>query len=241
MEFTDSGRRAFEQVTRRIAQRGSETFLPPGTPPDASFQRFAITLDNQIVSLATINFRENPEGIDGQTGAQITGIGNIEATQDLANNLRIGALPIELVLISNTQISATLGQQALDQGLIAAGAGLLLVLVFLVAFYRVLGVVAGIALITYAVLLYALVELIPVTLTLPGIAGIILTSASPPTPTSSSSSGSRRRRERGHPSRVPWRRATARPCARSPTPTSWRSGWRSSCSWSPPGASRASR
>jgi len=175
MEFTDSGRRAFEQVTRRIAQRGSETLLPPGTPPDSAFQRFAITLDNQIVSLATINFRENPEGIDGQTGAQITGIGNIEATQDLSNNLRIGALPIELALISNTQISATLGQQALDQGLIAAGAGLLLVLLFLVAFYRVLGVVAGIALVTYAALLYALVELIPVTLTLPGIAGLILT------------------------------------------------------------------
>ena len=175
MEFTDDGRRAFEQVTKRIAQRGSETLLPPGTPPDSAFQRFAITLDNQVISLATINFRENPEGIDGQTGAQITGIGSIEETQDLSNSLRIGALPIDLQLISNTQISATLGQQALDQGLLAAGAGLLLVLVFLVVFYRVLGVVAGVALITYAVLLFALVKLIPITLTLPGIAGLILT------------------------------------------------------------------
>ena len=53
-------------------------------PARQAFQRFAITLDNQIISLATINFRENPEGIDGRTGAQITGIGNIEETQDLA-------------------------------------------------------------------------------------------------------------------------------------------------------------
>src|SRR5215210_122252 len=175
MEFTDDGRRAFEQVTKRIAQRGSETLLPPGTPPDSAFQRFAITLDNQVISLATINFRENPEGIDGRTGAQITGIGDIQETQDLANSLRIGALPIDLHLISNTQISATLGQQALNQGLVAAGAGLALVLVFLVVFYRVLGVVAGFALITYAILLFALVKLIPITLTLPGIAGLILT------------------------------------------------------------------
>src|SRR5215208_3913066 len=175
MEFTDEGRRAFEQVTKRIAQRGSETLLPPGTPPEAAFQRFAITLDNQVISLATINFRENPEGIDGRTGAQITGIGSIEETQDLSNSLRIGALPIDLALISNTQISATLGQQALDQGLLAAGAGLLLVLLFLAVFYRVLGGVGGLALITYAVLLFALVKLIPITLTLPGLAGLILT------------------------------------------------------------------
>jgi SecD/SecF fusion protein len=175
MEFTGRGQRGFQQVTKRIAQRGSETLLPPGTPPDSAFQRFAITLDNQIISLATINFRENPEGIDGRTGAQITGIGNIEETQDLSNSLRIGALPIDLELISNTQISATLGQQALDQGLVAAGAGIVLVLLFLIAFYRVLGAVAAVALITYAIFLFALVKLIPVTLTLPGIAGMILT------------------------------------------------------------------
>jgi len=175
MEFTDTGQRAFQQVTSRIAQRGSETLLPPGSSPDTAFQRFAITLDNQIISLATINFRENPEGIDGRTGAQITGIGNIEETQDLANSLRIGALPIDLALISNTQISASLGQQALDQGVLAAGVGLLLVLLFLVAFYRVLGGVAAVALILYAIFLFALVKLIPVTLTLPGIAGLILT------------------------------------------------------------------
>jgi SecD/SecF fusion protein len=175
MEFTDAGERAFARVTKRIAQRGAEQILPPGADPETAFQRFAITLDNRIVSLATINFRTNPEGIDGRTGAQIENIGTFEETQDLANNLRIGALPVELKLISQTQVSATLGQQALEQGLVASGAGMALVLLFLLLFYRVLGAIAGFALITYAAFLFALVKLIPITLTLPGVAGMILT------------------------------------------------------------------
>ncbi|MGI8945137.1 MAG: protein translocase subunit SecD, partial [Thermoleophilaceae bacterium] len=175
MEFTDKGRKAFAEVTKRIAQRGSEVILPPGSDRDAALQRFAITLDNEIVSLATIDFRENPEGIDGRTGAQINGIGDVQETQDLAESLRIGALSIDLKLISQTQVSATLGQQALDQGLLAAGVGLLLTILFLLVFYRVLGAVAATALVVYAVLLFALVKLIPITLTLPGIAGLILT------------------------------------------------------------------
>ncbi|MEX2253343.1 MAG: protein translocase subunit SecD [Thermoleophilaceae bacterium] len=175
MEFTDQGRKAFAAATKREAERGAEQILPPGTPRENAFQRFAITLDNQIVSLATIDFVENPEGIDGRTGAQINGIGDLKQTQDLAKSLRIGALPIDLQLISQTQVSATLGQQALDQGLVAGGAGLLLTILFLLAFYRVLGVVAAITLVTYALFLFALVKLIPITLTLPGIAGMILT------------------------------------------------------------------
>jgi SecD/SecF fusion protein len=173
--FTDKGRKAFARATKREAQRGAEQLVPPGTDPQASFQRFAITLDNQLVSLATINYRENPEGIDGSTGAQINGIGSIQQTQDLAESLRIGALPIQLKLISKTQVSATLGKQALNQGLLAGGVGLLLTLTFLILFYRVLGIVSAIALVIYAILLFALVKLIPITLTLPGIAGLILT------------------------------------------------------------------
>ena len=177
MEFTDKGRNAFARVTKRIAQRGSEVILPPGSDREAALQRFAITLDNKIVSLATIDFRENPEGIDGRTGAQINGIGSTQETQDLAESLRIGALPIDLKLISQTQVSASLGQQALDQGLLAGGVGLLLTIIFLLIFYRVLGAVAATTLVIYALLLFALVKLIPITLTLPGIAGMVLTLA----------------------------------------------------------------
>ena len=175
MEFTDDGRRRFAEVTQRIAERGLNVIRAPGEPAESAFQRFVITLDNQIVSLATIDFEENPEGIDGRTGAQINGIGSLEDTQDLAENLRIGALPINLKLISKTQVSATLGKQALNEGLIAGAAGLILTLLFLLLFYRVLGALACVALLVYAVLLFALVKLIPITLTLPGIAGLILT------------------------------------------------------------------
>ena len=178
MQFTDDGQKAFARATKREAQRGSEIILPPGTPKSErqqAFQRFAITLDNRIVSLATIDFTENPEGIDGKTGAEITGLDSNTEAQDLAENLRIGALPIELKLVSQTTVSATLGQQALDQGLLAGGVGLGLTILFLLAFYRVLGGVAAIALLIYAVFLFALVKLIPITLTLPGIAGMILT------------------------------------------------------------------
>ena len=177
MQFTDTGRKAFAAATKREAQRGANQLLPPGTPREQAFQRFAITLDNKIVSLATIDFAENPEGIDGRTGAQINGIGNIQDTQDLAESLRIGALPIELKLVSQTQISASLGEQALNQGLTAGLVGLLLTILFLIAFYRVLGGVAAIALLIYALLLFAVVKLIPITLTLPGIAGLVLTLA----------------------------------------------------------------
>jgi SecD/SecF fusion protein len=178
MEFSDSGREAFARVTKRIAERGfNQSTLNPGVPPDQFQQSFAITLDDQIVSLATIDFQQNPEGIDGRTGAQIEGVGGFDEANDLAESLRIGALPIELKLISETQVSATLGQQALDQGLAAGAAGLALTILFLIVFYRVLGVVATAALLIYAVLLFALVKLIPITLTLPGIAGMVLTLA----------------------------------------------------------------
>ena len=186
MEFNDKGREAFAAVTKRIADRGRDcetlaavdpACVSGGPEPDRYFQRFAITLDNQIVSLATIDYQENPDGIDGRNGASIQGIGDIGQAQDLAESLRIGALPIDLKLISQTQVSATLGAQALDQGLTAAAAGLALTILFLLLFYRVLGVVATVALLIYAVLLFSLVKLIPITLTLPGIAGMVLTLA----------------------------------------------------------------
>ncbi|MEA2379116.1 MAG: SecD/SecF fusion protein, partial [Thermoleophilaceae bacterium] len=179
MEFTGKGREAFARVTKRIAQRGfdASTLSPGATDKQQFFQRFAITLDNQIVSLATIDFVSNPEGIDGRTGAQIENVGDFNAANDLADSLRIGALPIDLKLISETQVSATLGKQALHQGLLAGAVGLALTILFLLFFYRVLGLVATAALLIYAAFLFALVKLIPITLTLPGIAGLVLTLA----------------------------------------------------------------
>ncbi|HXD59406.1 MAG TPA: protein translocase subunit SecD [Thermoleophilaceae bacterium] len=175
MNFTGKGRAAFARTTKDIANRGQQQLAVPGQPAANRFQRFAITLDNQIISLATIDFNDNPNGIDGRTGAEIDNIGSYQETSDLAQNLRIGALPINLKLISKTQVSSTLGKQALHQGLIAGAVGLALTMLFLLLFYRVLGVVAVVGLVIYAVILFAVVKLIPITMTLPGIAGLILT------------------------------------------------------------------
>jgi len=174
-EFSDKGRRAFQRITSEVAQRGADNANPLQSDPVANSQKFAIALDNELVSIPYINFRENPDGIDGSTGAQISGGFNITSAQDLAKVLKIGALPLKLDLISRSQVSATLGQQALDQGLIAGIAGFAIVALFLLVFYRVLGVIATVALAIYALYFFALIKLIPITLTLPGIAGLILT------------------------------------------------------------------
>ncbi|HEX5622538.1 MAG TPA: protein translocase subunit SecF, partial [Solirubrobacteraceae bacterium] len=115
------------------------------------------------------------DGIDGVNGAQISGSFTIDSAQDLAKILEIGALPIRLDLVSRSQVSATLGAQALDQGLVAGAVGFIVVALFLIIFYRVLGLIAVAALGIYALYLYALVKLVPIVLTLPGIAGLILT------------------------------------------------------------------
>ena len=177
MEFSDRGRKAFAEATREIAQRGADNAALNGglQNPIGASMSFAIRLDNELISTPYINFRENPDGIDGSQGAQISGGFTVQTAQDLARLLKIGALPLRLELISRSQVSATLGQQALDQGLVAGIAGFAIVALFLLIFYRVMGVIAVTALCIYALYLFALIKLIPITLTLPGIAGLILT------------------------------------------------------------------
>jgi SecD/SecF fusion protein len=169
--FSGSGGSKFQTVTRTIARRGQ---LDSGLGQTLN-QHFAIVLDRKLVTVPQIDYKQYPDGITGDQGADITGGFTIQSAQDLAQLLRLGALPIGLKLISESQVSATLGKQALHQGLIAGLAGLIVVAVFLIAFYRVLGVIATVALLVYAIYFYALIKLIPITLTLPGIAGLILT------------------------------------------------------------------
>ncbi len=166
-DFTDQGRVAFQNITRQIAQRGQESLGAP--------YAFAIVLDGKIVSRPVIDYNENPDGIDGRTGAQISGGFSLQEAQDLATFLKIGALPVNLKLISQSTVTATLGQQALDQGLKAGLIGLLLVSIFFLLYYRFLGAIAILGLAVYAIFFLAIMKLIPITLTLPGIAGLILT------------------------------------------------------------------
>ena len=173
-KFNDRGREAFQQITREIAQRGGDNAFG-GPDPNLSSQHFAIVLDDELISAPSIDYVEYPDGIDGRTGAKITGSFTIDSAQELAKILKIGALPVRLELVSRSQVSASLGQQALDQGLLAGLVGFAIVALFLVVFYRVLGVIATVAMGIYGLYLYAIVELVPLVLTLPGIAGMILT------------------------------------------------------------------
>ena len=132
-------------------------------------------LDRQIKSWPSIDFEQYPNGISGSNGAQITGIGNLEEAKDLALVLQTGALPVTFKTLETTAISATLGKDSLAEAWKAAIAGLIVVALFLLVFYRVLGVVAVIGLCIYAAFLYAAILLFNVTLTLPGFAGMILT------------------------------------------------------------------
>jgi SecD/SecF fusion protein len=172
--FTSHGKSVFEKVTKEIAHRGQEAKLP-GVTTEEALQHFAVVLDGQLITVPSIDFEKYPEGIDASTGSEISGGFTITSAQNLANELQSGALPIKLTLISRSQVSATLGKQALSQGLLAGLAGFLIVCLFLLLFYRFLGMIAVGGLLIYGAYFFALVKLIPVTLTLPGIAGLILT------------------------------------------------------------------
>jgi SecD/SecF fusion protein len=174
MQFTDEGEDKFGDITAEEARRGKIFTNLYGRGEDV-FQHFAIVLDSEIQSTPYIDFRQNPNGISGGTGAQITGIGSIKEAKDLALVLQTGALPVEFRTLEQTEISATLGEDSLNQAIRAALAGMLVVALFLLIAYRFLGLVAVFGLAIYAVFLYAAILLLNVTLTLPGFAGMILT------------------------------------------------------------------
>ncbi len=177
MDFTGAGADKFHDITRDLAQEGQirASRLAAGTPKEAAFGHFAIVLDDEIRSYPSIDYEENPDGIPGDNGAQISGVGNINAAKDLALVLQTGVLPVEFSIESQTTVSATLGDDALKQALTASLAGLVLVAIFLLVIYRFLGLVAVIGLGIYAAFLYAVLVLFDVTLTLPGFAGMVLT------------------------------------------------------------------
>src|SRR5579884_588115 len=169
--FTSKGQTAFQNVTAKIASRGA---LTGAVGHQAEYQHFAVALDTQLITVPYINYHVYQDGIQGG-GADISGNFTISSAQDLATQLRLGALPIDLTEISSSQVSATLGKQALHKGELAGIIGLIAVALFLLVFYRVLGLIAVAALLVYALYFFALIKLIPVVLTLPGIAGLILT------------------------------------------------------------------
>ncbi|MDX6475239.1 MAG: SecD/SecF fusion protein, partial [Gaiellaceae bacterium] len=169
MQFNNKGNKAFFKVTRNEGLRGQIRKVS---------QHFAIVLDNEIRSFPQIVYNDpsvnngiNPAG----TGAQITGIQSLKEAQNLALVLQTGALPVKFVPLERTVVSATLGKDSLKQAQNAAIGGLIVVALFLLGFYRFLGLVAVIGLGIYGAFMYAAILLFGVTLTLPGFAGLILT------------------------------------------------------------------
>jgi len=177
MDFDDRGAKLFGDITKQLADRGRSEWSAAGAQAgqeSAYFQRFSIILDGELETYPTIDFAANPDGIQGGS-AQITGLASQQEANDIALVLQSGSLPVRFVALSSSQVSATLGETSLRQGLIAGGIGLLLMMLYLIAFYRVLGIIAAVALIIFAALFYGVILAIPVTMTLPGIAGMILT------------------------------------------------------------------
>ena len=174
MAFTDAGADKFHDITRDLADAGKTKANLQNLSDEEAFQNFAIVLDREIQSFPQIDYTENPDGIPGNNGAQITGLDGIDEAKDLALVLK-EALPIKFKTVDSTDVSATLGKESLQQASKAAIAGLIIVAVFLLFFYRFLGLVAVIGLGIYAAFLYAAILLFDVTLTLPGFAGMVLT------------------------------------------------------------------
>jgi preprotein translocase subunit SecD len=131
-------------------------------------QFLTIILDNNVIESATIQSE-----IDGN--GQITGIPTVQDAQNLASYLKFGALPLPLTPVSESQLAPTLGQQALQYSERAGIIGLSLVVLFMLIYYRLPGLLADVALVLYALVLFAVIKLLGVTLSLPGIAAVILT------------------------------------------------------------------
>ena len=167
MAFTGEGENRFQDITRRLWQRGNFR----GTP-----QHFAIVLDRELKSWPQID-PEDPTLSDGIGGgsAQIQNIGSVGEAKDLALVLQTGALPVSFERLAQTNVSATLGKDSLQEAKKAAIIGLLVVALFLIVFYRLLGLVAVTGLAIYVAFMYAAILILNVTLTLPGFAGLILT------------------------------------------------------------------
>ena len=166
MSFNREGAGQFADLSGEIA----ENALASGQPGTG---RLAIVLDKDVVSAPTVEESIVGGDVSISNDASPTGLPEEEA-KELEIVLQTGALPVNMRVLSVTTIGPTLGTESLRSGLIAALVGLGLVLLFLLAVYRVLGVVADLALLIFAFLLWGLVVAIPVTVTLPGIAGIVL-------------------------------------------------------------------
>jgi protein-export membrane protein SecD len=154
-------------VNFRFNSTGSRKFAEATTQNVG--QPFAIVLDNQVISAPVIR-----EPITQGSG-QISGNFTVQSANDLAVLLRAGALPAPLTVIEQRTVGPGLGQDSIEKGELAAYVGSIMVVVFMLVTYRLFGVFANIAVVINVAMIFGLLSLLSATLTLPGIAGIVLT------------------------------------------------------------------
>lgn len=148
-EWDEEGAILFEEITRRNLNK------PLG-----------IFLDDQLISAPTV------QAVIRNTGV-ITGL-NIEEARRLAIQLNSGSLDVPLKIIQEQDVDATLGSDSIRKSLIAGAIGGVLIILFMIFYYKISGVLACIALLIYGILLIAIFKLVPITLTLPGVAAFIV-------------------------------------------------------------------
>lgn len=151
LEFNDEGAKIFEELTEKNVGK-----------------QLAIYIDQSPISAPVVQ-----EKISGGK-AQISGKFTIEEAKNLARNLNAGALPVPIKLISQQSVGPTLGKISLNESLKAGAFGFIAILIFMTVFYRIPGFFASVSLLIYISFLLAMFKLIPVTLTLAGIAGFLL-------------------------------------------------------------------
>lgn len=151
LQFNDEGAKLFQEITKRNIG-----------------QQIAIFLDGNVISAPVVN----QEIVGGQ--AVITGNYSVDEAKTLARRLQAGALPVPIKLIAQQSVGPTLGADSLDRSLKAGIAGFILVALFMILLYRIPGFMAIVALGVYAAISAAIFKLVPITLTLAGIAGFVL-------------------------------------------------------------------
>ncbi|MCM1981469.1 protein translocase subunit SecD [Lyngbya confervoides] len=158
LRFDAQGADLFAQLTQKIAGTG---------------RTLGIFLDGRLISSPVVGAQYASTGIVGGTPV-IEGNFTFQTANELAVQLRGGALPLPIKIVENRTVGATLGQDSIRSSIVAGLVGLGLVLAFMVVYYRLPGVFAAISLSLYTLWTFAIFMLVPVTLTLPGIAGFIL-------------------------------------------------------------------
>jgi preprotein translocase subunit SecD len=158
IQFDSAGANKFAEISRDIAGTG---------------RSIGIFLDDRLISAPSVDVQYAETGITGGS-AVVSGNFNADSASDLAIQLRGGALPLPVGVVETRTVGPTLGQDSIRRSLYAAIVGLILVLIFMAVYYRLPGVLADLALVVYALLTLAAFNVFGVTLTLPGIAGFIL-------------------------------------------------------------------